>query len=86
VKELFLNPIIIFFIVCLVGIIIAVPFITRSALRHSQAKGKAKQILELGRIDKSKEFEWVSETLAKMSKDLEAADLWKRLQELKEKS
>ena len=78
--------VLIFFIVCFVGIIVAVPFIARSAIRRSQAKGKAKQILELGHIDKPKEFAWISDALAKTPNDLEATDLWKRLQELKEKS
>ena len=77
--------VLIFFIVCFIGIAVAVPFIARSAIRRSQAKAKARQILDVGHIDKPKEFEWISETLAKTSDDLEAADLWKRLNELNQK-
>lgn len=78
--------ILIFFIICFVGIAVAVPFIARSAIRRSKAKAKARQILDAGHIDKPKEFAWVSEALAKTPNDLEATDLWKRLQNLKAES
>lgn len=49
---------------------------------QSSAKKEAKKILALGKIENHKKFEQISKTLATTQNDLEAADLWKRLQEL----
>lgn len=51
---------------------------------QSSAKKEAKKILALGKIEDHKKFERISRTLSTTTNDLEAADLWKRLQELQQ--
>ncbi len=50
---------------------------------QSRAKVKAKKILAEGKVNDIGEFKRISDVLARMPNDLEAADLWKRLQEIK---
>jgi len=50
---------------------------------RSSAKKQARQALERGRINDMRKFNRVSNILAHTLNDLEAADLWKRLRELK---
>lgn len=76
---------IIIFLIMMLGLfgIIGVIIIQRN---QSTAKKKAKLILKAGKIENLKEFEQVSKYLAIMRNDLEAEDLWKRLQELHQKT
>lgn len=53
---------------------------------RAHAKTLAKKMIAARRIDNMHEFNIASDTLAKMTDDLEAADLWKKLQALKESS
>ncbi|GAF67446.1 unnamed protein product [marine sediment metagenome] len=62
--------------------IILVPGIIDS---QSWAKKTARKILESGRIDNPNEAERVSKVLSVIEGDREAADLWKHLQELKQR-
>ena len=55
-------------------------------IQNNSAKKEARKILAEGNISNPKKLKWAMGVLNKMSKDMEAADLWKRLQELKEKS
>ena len=50
---------------------------------QSRAKVKAKKILAEGKVNDIGEFKRISDVLAHMPNDLEATDLWKRLQEIK---
>ena len=49
---------------------------------QTRAKKRAKEILAAGRVEDPRKFETVLDVLAKTPNDLEAADLWKRLQAL----
>ena len=53
-------------------------------IQNNSAKKEAKKILAEG-IRNPKKLKWAMGVLNKMSKDLEAADLWKRLNELSQK-
>jgi len=53
---------------------------------RARAKTLAKKMITARRIDNIKDFNLASNTLAKMPDDLEAADLWKKLQALKDSS
>jgi len=77
--------IIIVIILVLIGITLAFPPAGLIAFRQEKVKKEAKKILEDGRIYDYKKFEQISKTLATTQNDLEAADLWKKLQDLKDK-
>ncbi len=77
--------IILVIILVTIGIALAIPLAVLIVSSQDKAKKEAKKILETGRIDDSKKFEQVSKTLATTQNDLEAADLWKKLQDLKDK-
>jgi hypothetical protein len=72
-----------FMVLVFIGFVLAVPLAFIAVNSVNQAKDEAKRILESGQITDPKEFTRVSEILAISTNDLEAADLWKKLQELK---
>lgn len=60
---------------------LVLPIVLKS---QSWAKKSAKAMLRAGTITNPKTFEQVSRVLATMPNDLEAADLWHKLQELRQ--
>lgn len=77
---------IIFLIIIGIGLFFGLAILLAGGIVWSQssAKKEAKKILTLGKIENHKKFEQISKTLATTQNDLEAADLWKRLQELQQ--
>ena len=73
--------IIAFLVFCFFILIIVCAGVVR--LQNNLAKKQARSILLRGRIDDTENLGWAMGVLNKMSNDLEAADLWKKLQELK---
>lgn len=67
----------------LVGIVLAIFFAITRVWVNSQAKVRAKRMLEDGDVTDIAEFNRISGILSTKKNDLEAADLWKRLQKLK---
>ncbi len=70
-------------ILILLGIGFAVPIAIIIITQQSGAKKEAKKMLAQGKIVNQREFKRVSRILSTIQNDLEAADLWKKLQELK---
>ncbi len=68
--------------------IIIIGLLLGIAILWNQGKAKrlAKRMLQEGRIRDMTEFKQVSDTLSVTTGDLEAADLWKKLQVLKDSS
>ncbi len=77
--------IILVIILVLIGIALAVPLAGLIVFSQAKAKKEAQKMLEAGRIDDPKKFAQISKVLATTQNDLEAADLWKKLQDLKDK-
>ena len=73
-----------FLIGCIIGIALVVIFAVLIAGNQGYSKAKAKKILKSGRIENIREFNVICETLSTMASDLEASDLWRKLQALKE--
>ena len=80
-----ITIIIIIIVLAIVGFIIAIPLAGLVVFSQAQAKKEAKKILTSGRIDNPKKLDRIFGILAKTPNDLEAADLWKKLQDLKNK-
>ena len=77
-----------FLIVCLVigillAIFLAIVFLPPLLWSQHWAKNEAKKIVLRGEVTDSKKFDQVSSTLATMTHDLEAVDLFSRLQQIK---
>ena len=77
--------IILVIVLVLIGIALAFPLAGLIVFSQAKAKKEAQKILEVGRIDDPKKFKQISKTLATTQNDLEAADLWKKLQDLKDR-
>lgn len=77
-------------ILLIIGIVLAIPLgillLGAATLGKSQAKKEAKKILAMGKIENPRKFKRTMGVLAKTSNDLEASDLWKKLQSLSEQS
>lgn len=79
---------------CIIGIIIALvlgvaiafPVAFLVIFARSRAKKDAKKMLEIGKITDLKKAKSTLDILGKTDKDLEAADLWKKLNELYDKT
>jgi len=69
-----------------IGIILIVIICILYFVGRVHAKTLAKKMIAAGRIENVQDFKIASDTLAKMPEDLEAADLWRKLQSLKEHS
>jgi len=70
-------------IALLVGTILAIFFAITKVWVNSQAKVRAKRMLEDGDVTDVAEFNRISGILSTKKNDLEAADLWKKLQGIK---
>jgi len=68
---------------CIIGIVLVLIFAVLIAGNQGYSKAKAKKILKSGKIENIKEFNVICETLSTMASDLEASDLWRKLQALK---
>jgi len=73
-------------ILFIIGIALAIPLAGLVVFSQSQAKKEAKKMLDAGQIMNERKYKQTSNILSKTTNDLEAADLWKRLQELKAKT
>jgi len=69
----------------MLGFLLAIFLGIMVVVSRSQAKNKAKRMLERGQITTRTEYRQVLKILSAIPNDLEAADLWKKLQEMKVK-
>ncbi len=70
-------------VLVLLGIGLAVPIAIMIVGQQSGAKKEARKMLAVGKVTSDREFRRISRILSTTQNDLEAADLWKKLQELK---
>ena len=73
-----------FFLWLIIGVVIGSVIGIWYAWHQGWAKREAKKILSVGLILNLRKFNEACDTLAKMTNDLEAIDLWKKLQTLKD--
>ena len=69
-----------FLLILPIGLVIAAVIVGS----RGKAKTEAKEILYGGKAASPERIAWLSSTLSTIPNDLEAADLWRKLQELKE--
>ena len=74
------------FVLLSLGAVIAFSYTVIKPLQTSWAVKKGRKIAASGKISSRWQFENVFRMLATASHDLEAADLWQRLQEIKDKT
>ncbi|MFC1944994.1 hypothetical protein ACFLX5_05935 [Chloroflexota bacterium] len=79
-----MEIVIILIVLAFIGLFLAIPVAGLVVFSQSQAKKEAKKILASGKIDNPKKYKRTMSILAKTDKDLEAADLWHKLQQLQE--
>ena len=72
-------------IVLIISLIVAIPLAGVIVFTQAQAKKQAKKMLASGEVTNWKKFDRICSMLATTSDDLEATDLWHKLQDLKEK-
>jgi hypothetical protein len=72
------------FLLLLLGAVIAFSYLVVKPLQTTWALRKARKMVATGRIENQWQFNNVFRMLATARNDLEAAYLWKNLQELKE--
>ncbi len=70
-------------ILLLSGLFLGIPIAIMILSQRSGAKKEAQKMLAKGKVTNEREFRRISRILSTTTGDLEAADLWKRLQELK---
>lgn len=73
------------FLLFLLGAVIAFAYLVVKPLQTTWALRKARQMVASGKIENQWQFNNVYRMLATARNDMEAAYLWKKLQELKEK-
>lgn len=74
-------------VLLVLGVLIAIPagfiLVGLAAAGRSKAKKEATKMLTYGHIDNERQFKRVSKILAASPNDLEATDLWQKLQLLR---
>lgn len=78
--------IILIIVFIVIGFALAIPLAGLVVFSEAQAKKEAKKILAAGEIGDPPKFKRTMDVLAHTTNDLEAADLWKKLQTLSEQS
>jgi len=78
--------IILIIVLILIGFALAIPLAGLVVFSQAQAKKEAKKILAAGTINNPRKFKQTMNVLSHTTNDLEAADLWKKLQTLSEQN
>jgi len=78
--------IVLIIIMVVIGMALAFPIAFLIVAKRGKAKKSANKILESSKLPELKELDRIMKILSTTPNDLEAADLWNRLQQLKTKS
>ncbi len=68
-----------------VAMIITLPFLLWVEIRKKRAKNEAERMLRVGRIDSQKKLKKALRVLGAATKDLQAAQLWGQLRDLRDR-